>query len=140
MTNQFLEGLKVGDQVVVRDRYLSEREYGPRIYRVEYITPKRSRFDLIIKGGLEMVSFDKNGCRRTGGGWHSETFVIEPVSPGIGEEIAKDSVLILLNNRRQAVGNDLLKMDLTQGFTHEERQTLLNLLNQIADILCPEEE
>lgn len=91
----FLDSLEPGDNVAVRDRKISSfgGDHGYRIYTVEKISPKRTKFSCKNAAG-ESVDFDKHGGYRTGAGFHSHYFDMEPVTEEILVSIRQDTALI----------------------------------------------
>lgn len=102
---KFLDSLKPGDLVAVRDRRLGgafSRSFGYRRYKVVKITPTRKRFDLVrmtktTAGDLvpvepqEVVEF-KEGYHVVGGGFSREVFSIEPFTDLVEQSILDDNV------------------------------------------------
>jgi len=61
-SQEFIDSLKVGDLVAVRNRRLDAfgKDLGYVIYKVMYITPKRTRFDIWAEGWNTRTA-DKRG-------------------------------------------------------------------------------
>jgi hypothetical protein len=94
----FLDALKPGDKVAVKDRALNSfaRDFGYRIYTVVKISPKRTKFSCQNVAGetVDFVDFDKHGSHRTGSGFHSHYFDMEPVTEETYASIKRDTALI----------------------------------------------
>lgn len=111
--SEFLDNLKEGDKVVLRNRRLDTfgRRTGPAIYTVKRIPPKRSKIVLAAADGSEL---------EVKGGWNGMAR-LEPYTPEIDAEILLNDALIKAKNRA---------WQLTEQLRYFERQ---------ADDLPPEE-
>lgn len=105
--SEFLESLKVGDQVVVRNRRLDtwNRNHGPNIYTVVSFTPKRKKFVLRDAGNRTLDLSD----RQLAG--------IEPLTAAARKEHDDDTVRI----RARAVASKMLYLlPRFEEFSHSE--------------------
>ncbi len=80
----WLNSLKVGDKVAVKNKAWSQIGVSYSVYTVKYITPARTRFDLIAPNGELKMSVGKDGCTRRADRWSLQR-TIEPVTDEILE-------------------------------------------------------
>lgn len=112
-TTEFVASVKVGDCVAVRDRSvgLKRHQYGYRVLTVTKITPSRAKFTLVDSGGKELV-MNKYGQYSTGSGHWGYSFNMEPVTPGILQQIRRDNLVIKFGTTLYKVVDSLRTRDL----------------------------
>jgi hypothetical protein len=125
VSNEFLDNLKPGDLVVIRNRRLDTwgRRTGPVVYRVQNITPKRSRFDLLSSTGTEL--------KLSGRGYDGPA-AMEPYEPKVLDEIERDNKFLRAKNRAWKMHEQLrvFEQTLTER-TPEEIASFLELTKQV---------
>jgi hypothetical protein len=94
--SNFLDALKPGDKVAVKSRRLDAfgRNTGYRIYTVEKISAKRTKFSCQGSGDNISLDFDKHGGHRTGSGAWSTYLHMEPVTEETLTSIKRDTAVI----------------------------------------------
>jgi len=135
--DNWLASLKVGDRVVLRNRRV-DGEFGPpngpAVYRIECITAKRTRFDLVNHTG--QLSLNRHGMLKTGKGAWSHSFRMEPHTPSIDAEIARDDQRIRTSRQLGELAGLLSHRELKiQTFTPETLNTLLTLSGDLIKLL-----
>lgn len=99
---KFVEGLKVGDKAAARTRRMGggfSRSFGYQIFTIKKVTPTRAKIVAVCPDSTEWT-FGKGGTCRTGSGWQSEHYQLEPVTPEVMESIRLDNIRIKASNRK----------------------------------------
>lgn len=135
MSSEFLDSLKEGDLVVIRNRRLDTwgRRSGPAIYRVQKITPKRTQFFLLSSAGTEL---------KLSGRGYDGLAAMQPYEPKVLDEIERDTKALRAQNRAWKMHEQLRSFERSiwertpeeiAAFLEVTKQVELFLLNHVKE-------